>query len=213
MTDFTMAVRHWQGSEPDAGAQSETIGGLWVKSGAVDFGNRVYAAGEGFIFGPNDLFGAAEPTGCTGILFELIATGSSKMRAAPPVLERPVTWPDGPVLLRLDQVMFPPGAVAYRHVHPGDGIRYLIAGELNLISDTGQHTATPGEAWFEPADTPVRAEASKAHSETCFVRMMVLPPRYLGQPTINIIDPADRVRPRLQTTTRHDERIIQRDPG
>ena len=33
-------------------------------------------------------------------------------------------------LLRCDRVDFPPGGVAYRHTHPGPGIRYLLFGSI-----------------------------------------------------------------------------------
>ncbi len=66
----------------------------------------------------------------------------------------------GEWLLRCDRVDFPPGGVAYRHVHPGPGIRRLLHGELTIARDTGAHTYRAGESWFEDADDPVVATAS-----------------------------------------------------
>ena len=40
----------------------------------------------------------------------------------------------GEWILRCDRVDFPPGGVAYRHVHPGPGIRRLLFGELTIES-------------------------------------------------------------------------------
>ncbi len=111
-------------------------------------------------------------------------------------------------LIRLDQVSFPPGAIAYRHIHPGPGFRYLADGALQIISDHHEEAATPGHIWFEPANSPVRAEASPDHNLTRFLRLMLLPVECEGKPTINILDPADREKPRLQTTHRFfDQRV------
>lgn len=116
-----------------------------------------------------------------------------------------------PRLLRLDEVAFPPGAIAYRHTHPGPGFRYLRHGALQLQADDHAFGAAPGEVWFEPADSPVRATADAAHAETRFVRFMVLPPAFLGKPTIKILDPNDAARPKRQTTHRHVDQILGGD--
>lgn len=117
------------------------------------------------------------------------------------------------VLLRLDQVTFPPGAIAYRHVHPGAGYRVLVKGRLEIISDHDQQTVGPGDAWFEPAHSPVRAEASLTAPQSSFVRCMILPVEYQGKPTIEILDPEDAKLPRLQTTNRIIDEVIQVSSG
>lgn len=122
-----------------------------------------------------------------------------------------IDLPPGPVLLRLDQVSFPPGAIAYRHVHAGAGIRYLDRGALHLQADDHAFDAAPGDSWFEGADSPVRATASEDAAETRFLRFMALPAAYLGKPSIRILDAADAALPRRQTTLRHFERLVQRD--
>jgi hypothetical protein len=103
-------------------------------------------------------------------------------------------------LIRCDRVDFPLGGAAYRHTHPGPGIRYLLAGELEV--ETAGHPAAygPGGAWFESGPDPVVARAS-VHLETSFVRAMLLPAMWLGRRTIRYVDPADDDRPKLQRAT------------
>lgn len=117
-----------------------------------------------------------------------------------------------PFLLRLDEVVFPPGAVAYRHVHPGPGFRHLRRGQLNLEADDHTFVAHPESTWFEPAHAPVRATASMSEPETAFVRSMLLPPDYAGLPTISILDPEDAARPKKQTTHRYVDHLVAHWP-
>ena len=107
----------------------------------------------------------------------------------------------GAWIARLDRVDFPPGGVAYRHVHPGPGIRRILHGELTIDRGDGEsRTYRPGEAWFEGADDPVLATAA-ALQETAFVRVLLLPAEWAGRRTIRYLDPADEDRPRLQRAT------------
>ena len=101
-------------------------------------------------------------------------------------------------IARLDRVDFPPGGIAYRHVHPGPGIRRILHGELTIDRGDGDaRTYRAGEAWFEGADDPVLATAS-ATQDTAFVRVMLLPAEWAGSRTIRYVDPADEDKPRLQ---------------
>ena len=107
----------------------------------------------------------------------------------------------GAWVARLDRVDFPPGGIAYRHVHPGPGIRYLLHGELTIDRDDDDpHTHRTGEAWFESADDPVLATASSGE-DTAFVRVLLLPAEWAGKRTIRYVDPADEDKPRLQRAT------------
>jgi len=107
----------------------------------------------------------------------------------------------GDWVARLDRVDFPPGGVAYRHVHPGPGIRRLLHGELTIDrGDGGSHTYHAGDAWFEGADDPVLATASTTE-DTAFVRVLLLPAEWAGKRTIRYVDPADEEKPRLQRAT------------
>ena len=99
--------------------------------------------------------------------------------------------------MRCDRVDFPPGAIAYRHVHPGPGIRRLLFGALTIESAEGTRTYRSGGAWFEDADFPVRAIASPSE-HTAFVRVLLLPREWKEKRTIHHLDPADEERPRLQ---------------
>ena len=100
-------------------------------------------------------------------------------------------------LMRCDRVDFPPGAVAYRHVHPGPGIRRLLFGELTVTTGGLTTTHRGGGAWFESGPAPVYAESS-ATEETAFVRVMLLPAAWAGRRTIRYTDPADADRPARQ---------------
>ncbi len=100
---------------------------------------------------------------------------------------------------RLDRVDFPPGGVAYRHVHPGPGIRYLVAGELTIESPDGTRRYREGEAWFEGAEHSVVATAGDRGA--AFVRVLLLPAAWAGRRTIRYLDPADEARPKLQRAT------------
>ena len=106
----------------------------------------------------------------------------------------------GDWVVRCDRIDFPPGGIAYRHVHPGPGIRRLLFGELTIESPDGTHTYRAGDAWTEGADFPVLATAS-ATEATAFVRVLVLPAEWAGKRTIRYVDPADDEKPRLQRAT------------
>ena len=102
---------------------------------------------------------------------------------------------------RLDRVDFPPGGIAYRHVHPGPGIRFLLHGELTIDRGDGEsYTYAASEAWFEGADDPVLATAS-ATEDTAFVRVLLLPEEWAGKRSIRYVDPRDEDKPRLQRAT------------
>ncbi len=102
--------------------------------------------------------------------------------------------------MRHDRVDFPPGGIAYRHTHPGPGIRYLLHGSLRIESGGETHEYGPGEAWFESGPEPVLATASETE-DSAFVRVLLLPGEWAGKRTIRYVDPADEERPKLQRAT------------
>jgi quercetin dioxygenase-like cupin family protein len=103
-------------------------------------------------------------------------------------------------VVRCDRVDFPPGGVAYRHVHPGEGMRRILHGELTIDrGDGAPRTYRAGESWHEGADDPVVATAGD--EETAFVRVLVLPADWAGKRTIRYLDPADEDRPKRQRAT------------
>ena len=106
----------------------------------------------------------------------------------------------GEWLMRCDRVDFPPGAVAYRHTHPGPGIRVLLTGRIRIETGGEMHEYGPFESWYEAGPEPVFAAASETE-ETAFVRVMLLPREWEGKRTIRYVDPADEDKPKLQRTT------------
>ena len=119
-------------------------------------------------------------------------------------LDPEVEW-----LLRLDRVDFPPGGTAYRHTHPGPGIRYLLFGSIRIESGGETHEYGAGEPWFESGPEPVFATAS-ATEPSAFVRGMLLPREWAGKRTIRYVDPADEEKPKLQHATVFLEQPVNR---
>jgi quercetin dioxygenase-like cupin family protein len=112
-------------------------------------------------------------------------------------------------LMRCDRVDFEPGGIAYRHTHPGPGIRYLLFGEITIDSEGAQHTYGPGEAWFERGPDPVLATTA-ADEPSAFVRVMLLPAEWAGQRTIKYVDPGDADKPKTQRATIFLEQPVSR---
>jgi len=111
-------------------------------------------------------------------------------------------------LMRCDRVDFPPGGVAYRHTHPGPGIRRLLFGSLRIETAGGSHTYGPGGAWFERGPDPVYAAASESEP-SAFVRVMLVPREWEGRRTIRYVDPADEEKPKLQQARVFFDRAIE----
>ena len=105
--------------------------------------------------------------------------------------------PDG-YLMRCDRVNFPPGGVAYTHVHRGPGIRCLLEGALRVEVNGQGHDIGPGVAWYEAGPDPVLAIASKTVA-TAFARVMILPREMKGKPSVRYIRLEDAEKPKLQT--------------
>ena len=103
-------------------------------------------------------------------------------------------------IVRCDRIDFPPGGIAYRHTHPGPGIRCLLHGSIRIESGGQTHVYEGLEPWFEAGPEPVLAVAS-ATEETAFVRAMLVPREWAGRRTISYVDPADEEKPKLQRAT------------
>jgi quercetin dioxygenase-like cupin family protein len=112
-------------------------------------------------------------------------------------------------LMRRDRVDFQPGGIAYRHTHPGPGIRYLLFGSISIDSEGEQHSYGPGEPWFERGPDPVLATTSP-DEPSAFVRVMVLPAEWAGKRTIAYVDPADADKPKTQKATIFSETPVVR---
>jgi quercetin dioxygenase-like cupin family protein len=140
-------------------------------------------------------FGAASVPG-PAFVWKLAEESEADAKLAAPVeLDRATQW-----LLRCDRVDFPPGGIAYRHTHPGPGIRRLLHGSISIESGGETLVYRAGEPWFEPGPEPVLAIASESE-ETAFVRAMVVPREWVGKRTISYVDPADEDKPKLQRAT------------
>lgn len=118
--------------------------------------------------------------------------GADAMLSVDLALDRNTQW-----LLRCDRVDFPPGAIAYRHCHPGPGIRCLLFGEIEIETEGRKTAYGPLGAWFESGPEPVVAVAS-SKAPTAFVRVMLLPREWRGKRTLRYLDPADAERPKRQ---------------
>ena len=67
----------------------------------------------------------------TTLVWELLDAEPDDALLAAPVTVEP-GW-----LMRHDRIDFPPGGIAYRHTHPGPGIRYLLHGSIRIESRWG----------------------------------------------------------------------------
>lgn len=140
---------------------------------------------------------SAEPITLTGpvhaLCFELVPLASADAKLSAPV----EVGDEHDHLIRLDRVSFPPGGVAYLHVHRGPGIRVLLEGEIRIETDGTTTSYGPLEAWFESGPVPVFAAASES-VPTAFVRCMVLPAELQGKRSITYVRDEDADKPKLQ---------------
>jgi quercetin dioxygenase-like cupin family protein len=180
---------------------------IWLRSGYARSGEQILQTGDGCYLGTNSISPVEDR--CQVLCFE-IRKNPHKMRPKKNVrllLESVFEWPDHEAVLRLDQVTFPKGTIAYRHVHAGAGIRYLTKGQLEICSDHHSEQMKPGEAWFEDANSPVKAIASISETSQ-FVRALILPLGYEGKPTIKFLNPEDHQKPKLQENHRFFDQLI-----
>jgi quercetin dioxygenase-like cupin family protein len=124
--------------------------------------------------------------------------------ASPVALDAQTEW-----LMRCDKVEFEPGAIAYRHTHPGPGIRFLLHGEITIDSEGHVETYGPNQAWFERGPDPVLATTSTSEP-SAFARVLLVPVAYAGQRTIRYTDPADAEKPKTQRATIFCEERLSR---
>ena len=181
----------------------------WLKQGKLTRNHQTVEQGTGIYATPQTELSVA--TTCEVVRFsiqrESIAAANPLCCSSVEVLNKSCRVTAGDRLFRLDRVDFPPNAVAWRHTHPGPGIRYSIAGALTIHSDHGSQHFREGEAWFEDVNSPVQATADST-IQSGFVRMMLLPTEYFGQSTFHLADEADAHKPRLQTNVRYVDELI-----
>jgi quercetin dioxygenase-like cupin family protein len=181
---------------------------IYVREGDVLVRAGGHAAGLGSNSAWHGSDAAAVTAGAAGatlLRWELGADGGSQ--AAPAgagtgstlTLAHSVDLTDpGGYLMRCDRVDFPPGGIAYTHVHRGPGIRCLLAGSIRVEVNGKIHDVEPEGAWFEAGPDPVLATASKT-VPTAFVRVMILPRELRGRSSIRYVKPEDADKPKLQT--------------
>ena len=156
-------------------------------------------------YGRDTVTVTAGAAGAMLLRWELVASGEARGGpagagiASTSTLVHPVELGHpGGYLMRCDRVDFPPGGIAYTHVHRGPGIRCLLTGGLHVEVSGNAHDIVPGGAWFEAGPEPVLAIASST-APTAFVRVMVLPRELLGRSSIRYVKPEDAAKPKLQT--------------
>jgi len=148
-------------------------------------------------------FGAARVDG-RALRFELeTEAGTGALLAAEVDPDPGEAW-----LLRCDRVDFPPGGIAYRHTHPGPGIRCLLTGRIRIESAGETHDYGPLEPWFESGPEPVLATTSETEP-SAFVRVLLLPREWEGRRTISYVDPADAEKPKTQRATVYFDEPIE----
>lgn len=111
-------------------------------------------------------------------------------------------------LIRCDSVFFPTGGTAFPHTHDGPGIRCLSTGHLRIVTNGDVQEYHPGDAWYEPSNALVSAEACK---EVCtrFVRVMILPKDTKGKSSIHYVNEADREKPKSQRYKGYVDELIE----
>ncbi len=194
---------------------------IYLLSGTADTGATSYISGDGFylcadvseklVFSENAeilrfVFSRTELTidGVAGLRDSQYT--ADKVREML-VMQQTFTTSEPKAVLRLDRVDFPPGAVAYRHTHPGGGLRYLTSGALTLDATGNIHQYSAGDAWFEDANSPVMATADETQ-DSQFIRMMLLPMQCKAKSTFIHINKEDEKKPRLQSNIRFFDEVI-----
>ncbi len=119
--------------------------------------------------------------------------------------------PAAPVLLRVDRVDFPQGAVTPRHGHAGPGIRRLLFGRLSAEIGRTRRRIDPGQAWFEPGDEPVVGRNLAPAS--AFLRGMLLDPALRGETSFRAWTQADAERPRGVAYTIFLDEVVRMPRG
>jgi len=176
---------------------------IFLVHGAVSVEGRSVNEGEAW-HGEGAASPRAGQAGAACWRWELAATGaadgkasgdgvSSREKLAAPL----ATLPKGELLLRGDSVAFPPGGCAFLHTHQGPGIRCLIEGAIRIDTHGRSTSYGPGAAWYESGPEPVFAQAA-ADRPSRFVRVMILPRALLGKSSLQLVNEADKGKPRAQ---------------
>lgn len=175
---------------------------VYVVHGAVTVGGTTFADDSAW-HGSGAATLLAGPQGAALWRFELVPQGAPVVAATGgrtlEKLTAPLAGllPEGDLLLRCDSVAFPPGGCAFLHAHQGPGIRCLIEGGIRIDTHGRSTCYGPGGAWYETGPDPVFAQAA-ADRPSRFIRVMVLPRALLGKSSIELLNEADKAKPRDQ---------------
>jgi hypothetical protein len=181
---------------------------LFVVHGSLTAEGRVVSDGETW-HGEGETMVEPGPHGVTFWRFELVpgdakdgalhggAPHGGGIRSQLKLAAALETLPAGELLWRGDSVAFPPGGCAYLHRHQGPGIRCLIEGGIRIDTHGRSTSYGPGGAWYESGPEPVFAQAA-ADRPSRFIRVMVLPRALLGKSSIQLVNEADKDKPRSQ---------------
>ncbi|MEV0110502.1 hypothetical protein AB0H42_29775 [Nocardia sp. NPDC050799] len=112
------------------------------------------------------------------------------------------TW-----LMRCDTVTFPPGGIAWTHLHQGPGIRITRSGEITIETEGTTQVHGPGSAWAEKGVLPVYAPTTDKIGTT-FVRCFLLPKQNKGASSIRFVHPEDNEKINTQKYRVLMERVI-----
>jgi hypothetical protein len=176
---------------------------IFVVHGAVTIEGRALGEGEAW-HGEGVASLRAGTAGAACWRWELAAAGAGDGKASGDgvssreKLSAPLaTLPQGELILRGDSVAFPPGGCAYLHTHQGPGIRCLIEGGIRIDTHGRSTCYGPGAAWYESGPEPVFAQAA-ADRPSRFVRVMILPRTLIGKSSLQLVNEADKAKPRAQ---------------
>ena len=187
---------------------------IFVVHGSVTIADRTFASEDAW---QDDRAVTLMPgsEGATCWRWELAADEAGGPLAGPGIASREKlaarldTLPPGELLMRGDSVAFPPGGCAYLHTHQGPGIRCLIEGGIRIDTHGTSTCYGPGSPWYEAGPEPVFAQAAKDRPSR-FIRVMILPRALLGKSSLQLVDEADKARPRSQQYKVYADAPIER---
>jgi hypothetical protein len=174
---------------------------ILVVHGTVTIEGRAFGDGEAW-HGEGAVTLTAGETGAACWRWELADAADSAGKGAgvssrEKLSARLEICPRGELLLRGDSVAFPPGGCAFLHTHQGPGIRCMIEGAIRIDTHGRSTCYGPGGAWYESGPDPVFAQAA-ADRPSRFIRVMILPRALLGKSSIQLVNEADKSKPRSQ---------------
>lgn len=179
---------------------------LYVSSGSLSYNDKVFQTGDAlYVEGTRE--GKLTFDTASIVLHFCLHRQSDHIPEPAAIMQNMFEMEDGPILLRLDQVSFPIGAQAFRHIHHGAGIRYLKDGTIKIISDHASQIFEQDQAWFEDFASPVEA-IPQNETFASFIRAMAVPEKFEGQTTIEYLNDADKDRPKFQKTHRFFDKAI-----